>query len=172
MKRILIILGCANDENGRLSETAIERLEEGIREYREHPGSAILPTGGFGAHFNTTDRPHAEYARDYLLERGIPEADILSPVITGNTVEDAVMSKTILDGEPGAAITIVTSDYHIERARFVFSRILAGRNISYRPARTDLPAERLEALRAHETRAVAEMARKGIRYGKERAKDR
>lgn len=165
MDRIVIVLGCGNDDRGKLSPTAIERLEEGIREYGEHPGSAILPTGGFGAHFNTSPRPHAAYAREYLVGRGVPAADILPLAESGNTVEDAILSQPRVAAEPGAAVTVVTSDYHLERARFVFSRILAGRELVFRPARSALPAEKLATLRAHEEAALERMSREGIEYG-------
>jgi uncharacterized SAM-binding protein YcdF (DUF218 family) len=167
MYRLILILGSGNDGEGRLSPTALERLDEGIAEYRRRPGSAIVPTGGFGSHFNTTARPHAEYAREYLLARGIPESDVLPHLESGNTVEDAILARPLLEAEAGAAITLVTSDYHIERARFIFSTLFPGRRISYSAARSGLPPDRIEALHAHEKSAIARMAREGIVYGTE-----
>ena len=67
MEGIIILLGSPNDEEGQLSSIGIERANCSIEEYRNHPDYKILPTGGFGEHFNKTDMPHASYAKHYLI---------------------------------------------------------------------------------------------------------
>ena len=54
MEGIIILLGSPNDEEGQLSSIGIERANCSIEEYRKHPDYKILPTGGFGEHFNKT----------------------------------------------------------------------------------------------------------------------
>ena len=86
MKGVIILLGAPNDEKGRLSRIARERCEQAILEYRKNSGYKILPTGGFGPHFNVTDKPHGFYSGRYLISRGIPKEDILEGVESSNTL--------------------------------------------------------------------------------------
>ncbi len=60
---LLVVLGSPNDDDGRLSPRAVERLRGALREHRARPDLPILLTGGFGEHFNrSSPRPHAEHA--------------------------------------------------------------------------------------------------------------
>lgn len=98
MNGIIILLGAPNDDVGNLSSIAVERCCRAVLEYRSTPGYAVLPTGGFGEHFNRTAQPHAHYARRYLLEHGVPERVILEPVYSRFTEEDARLSKPVVIG--------------------------------------------------------------------------
>ncbi len=159
---VIIILGSPNDDRGRLSATAQSRLDLGLAEYRKRPEAAILLTGGFGLHFNTSPRPHADYAREYLLGQGVPEAVFLEPALSSNTVEDAVLSKRILSGRNFDHALVVTSDYHIDRAEFIFSRFLPGLEIGYCPARASQTEAECAACLAHEQKALKALGDKGI----------
>ena len=97
MNGIIIILGAYNDEKGNLSSIGIERCSKVLRVYRENPGYKILPTGGYGDHFNTTGKPHAFYYEQYLIEHGIPADDILEYAESKNTIEDAQLTKPIIE---------------------------------------------------------------------------
>jgi len=159
---IIIILGSPNDDRGRLSAIALSRLELGLAEYRKRPEAAILLTGGFGPHFNTSPRPHADYAREYLLGQGVPEAAFMEPALSSNTVEDAVLSRRILANGNFDHALVVTSDYHIDRAEFIFSRLLPGLDINYCPASTPQTETESDACLAHEHGALEALKEKGI----------
>ncbi len=92
-KLAIVILGSPNDEHGVLSSIARERCEKAVQEYQKHPGSKIIPTGDWGAHFNTTDKPHGSYLREHLKALGIPETDILECAESSSTIEDANLSR-------------------------------------------------------------------------------
>ena len=122
---LIIILGYINDPAGELAPTTQSRLDRGFELWQDNPQAKILLTGGFGAHFNTTDQPHAFYAEQYLLARGVPlEAMIYPYALSANTVDDARKSKPILEQLNPKKIFLVTSSFHLERARFVFTHIM------------------------------------------------
>ena len=55
--------------------------------------------------------------RRYLLQQGIPEADILMENRSATTLENLRFSKQILDEQEGRKYTaLVTSNYHVYRA--------------------------------------------------------
>lgn len=153
MKGVIIILGSPNDSEGRLLSIAKERLDLGFEEYKK-TGYKILLTGGFGEHFNHTKKPHAFYAKNYLLEKGVKDRDILEFAESSNTVEDAEMSKAILDEYEVEEVILVTSDFHLERVRYIFDKILEGYKLSYLGSETHKSEEELEVLREHERKAL------------------
>ena len=94
---VIVILGSPNSITGELSSIARERCTLALKLHQEHPTYAILPTGGFGPHFNRTNRPHGAYVRAHLIELGVPAELILDPVLSANTIEDARKSRPVLD---------------------------------------------------------------------------
>ncbi len=120
---LIVILGAPNDEQGKLSSIAVGRAERGYGEYTRLriAGWKILLTGGFGAHFNTTDKPHAYYVRQHLLALGVPAADIVGWAESRNTIEDGLFSRPLVDRYSVRNLLIVTSDFHYGRAAFVFA---------------------------------------------------
>lgn len=156
-KIAIVLLGAPNDENGNLSQIALERCEKALEESQTNPNSLILPTGGFGAHFNTTDKPHAFYTRKWLVAQGVSETRFLRFAESGNTVADGRKAKPILLDADITDIIIVTSDFHARRALLCFKHALQGTNIniSLSTAVTHLSKEELEKLAAHESKSIA-----------------
>lgn len=99
MKTILLLLGSPNNEKGVLSSIAMDRIECACRLYMDNENMRFLCTGGFGEHFNTTDLPHAYYAKKALLAKGVKEEDFLPFVLSSNTYEDLEKAKQIIERE-------------------------------------------------------------------------
>jgi uncharacterized SAM-binding protein YcdF (DUF218 family) len=163
MNGLIVVLGSPNAEDGALYSIARERCRLALDEYARRDGWKLLLTGGYGAHFNTTDQPHAAYLKDYLTARGIPEADIVEFAESSNTLEDASCSKPIVRQYEVQEILVITSDYHQARARYVFEREFADTDveIAFSVAQTDEAACELdlEALKRHERQALERLRR-------------
>ena len=151
---LIVILGAPNDEAGKLSRIAQGRADRGYAEYirLRADGWKLLLTGGFGAHFNVTDKPHAYYVRQKLLQRGVPAMDIVGWAESRNTIEDGLFSRPLVDRYGVNNLLIVTSDFHYERAAFVFAHFFptASREfalVAYLPA---CSAAEQEAILSHE----------------------
>lgn len=129
--KVIIVLGAQNDASGRLSATALARARTALAEYHRRSGSKLLPTGGYGIHFNTTGRPHAYYVAQFLISRGVPRTDILEFAESSNTLEDAILSKRILERYALESVTVVTSDFHMPRAWLLFQKILPSQTIEF-----------------------------------------
>lgn len=157
VKGIIVILGSPNDDQGRLSSIAFERCSQALAEFQRNPGYAILPTGGWGPHFNTTDKPHGHYVRQELSSRGIPAEAFLPFVESSNTIEDAALARPILAPYPSADLIIVTSDFHEARARFLFERGFPKRKIVMSTSVTNLPHDDLARRIAHEEQALTRL---------------
>lgn len=158
---VIIVLGSPNDEQGNLHSLAVERARRALRLHRDNPDWPLLLTGGFGAHFNTTDQPHAAYVRRWLEAHGVPPAAFLPFAESLNTLEDAALAKPVLLATGARFAVVVTSDFHADRARFVFAREFAGTGVTlcFVATETDEAACRLDlaALRRHEVAALARL---------------
>jgi uncharacterized SAM-binding protein YcdF (DUF218 family) len=112
VRGIIVVLGSPNSEAGELSSIAKERCELALAESAKRPDWKFLLTGGYGAHFNTTDQPHAAYVKRHLVSRGVPAQEIFESVESTNTLQDASLSKPIIMIYGVPEILVVTSDYH------------------------------------------------------------
>ncbi len=146
---------------GRLHSIALERCEIAARLSANNPDAKLLLTGGYGQHFNTTSRPHAAYLRQRLVSLGVAESRFLPDALSRNTLEDAGLSKPIVLEHAGRYLVVVTSDYHVPRARFLFEREFADTEVAlfFVPSVTDEADCDLELspLKVHEKRALARL---------------
>jgi uncharacterized SAM-binding protein YcdF (DUF218 family) len=160
---VLVVLGSPNSSNGELSDIAKSRLDGVNKLYAA--GKRILCTGGWGNHFNTTPKAHAEYAWQYLLKKGIPEQAFLEQALSSNTVDDAVKSKMILSKLDNPHITIVTSDFHLERVKLIFKKILPAFEIQFIGVSSAfLTTEQKAAFVAHEQTAIRSIQANGLYF--------
>ena len=163
LREVLVVLGSPNSPEGHLSEIAKSRLDCAADLYDEN--KRILCTGGWGAHFNIALKAHGIYAKNYLLEKGIPEQSFLDIALSSNTVEDAVKSKEILSRLDVSRISIITSDFHIERVKLIFGEIFKGLEIQFIEVKSDfLNREEQTLISAHEKVAIESIIRNGLYY--------
>ncbi len=111
----VIVLGAAV-HGDKVTDALGKRLDKALQYYNENPGSIIVTTGGMGHGENL---PEAEAMQKYLLERGVPAADILVENRATSTNENFNYSKQLLDERFGAEqyrVVYVTNDFHILRA--------------------------------------------------------
>ena len=161
--KVLVVLGAPNNPDGKLSDIAKSRLDWAINHYVE--GDLILCTGGWGDHFNITQQAHAVYAKDYLSKNGIPKQAFLETALSANTVEDAVKSKIILSTLNMPLLTIITSDFHLERVQLIFNEVLRDFTIQYKAVHSDfLDAVQRTKLIEHERKAIQRIIQNGLYY--------
>ncbi|WP_294960144.1 YdcF family protein [uncultured Flavobacterium sp.] len=161
--KVLIVLGSPNSDNGELGATALDRLNSCLKIFNPKE-YCILCTGGFGAHFNSTSNPHASYAMNYLMNKGVSEKSFLEFALSANTVEDAVFSKKILENHNLLSAVVITSDYHLERVKLIFDEILALFAIEYIGVKHDISDFEREKLIEHEKKAINGILNKGLYY--------
>lgn len=163
---LVIILGSPNDSEGNLSPMAVGRIETGLRVWKENRlrGFRILLTGGISDHFNPTDKPHAEYTQKALMQLGVPESEFVEFAESRHTVEDARLSLPIVEKYQADKLIIVTSDFHMDRAQFIFKTIFAGWDLEFvsAPYLKGISDEERDRLVSHETRALASLKANGI----------
>lgn len=161
----VVILGSPNDDKGNLSSIAVGRAETALEIYSDAIRCSLILTGGVGPNFNCAPLPHAKYLKNYLVARGVDPADIIACLESKNTVEDALFVKEFLTntGEEPEILSIVTSDFHMERARFIFNTVLGSRiRMEFVAASHGLQHDDLLPFIAHEQEALRDLRSRGV----------
>jgi len=154
MNRALLILGSPNDKHGNLLPIAISRADAALAQYNKTIDCKILCTGGFGEHFNLTNIPHGQYIRKYLIGKGVPSSSFIEIALSSFTLEDAMLSKPILEQHNITHCTLVTSDFHMERAKLVFKQVMPDIDFEYVEAKTLADEVEFQKLVNHEKSAI------------------
>lgn len=91
------------------------RLDKAIEYHQKNPKAIIILSGGQGFQ---EDIPEAVAMEKYLLQRGVPQRNILLEKKSTNTSENFAFSKIILDEYFGGSykVAIITTNFHIYRA--------------------------------------------------------
>jgi uncharacterized SAM-binding protein YcdF (DUF218 family) len=160
--KVIIVLGAPNDASGQLSTIALARAETVLTEYHRRSGCKLLLTGGYGSHFNMTGRPHAYYVAEFLISRGVPPTDILEFAESSNTLEDAILSKRILERYDVESVRVITSDFHMPRARLLFQKIFPSQTIEFVDAPAGLSPIEYEKVCLHEQEAIHRIEQSGF----------
>ncbi len=109
----VIVLGAGLDGTTP-SLTLVDRLERTVDYLNRFPEAVAIVSGGMGDGEDITEA--AAMAR-YLTEHGIDSSRIIKEEMATNTNENLEFSKKIIDERGGGSVAIVSSDYHIFRAR-------------------------------------------------------
>jgi uncharacterized SAM-binding protein YcdF (DUF218 family) len=100
---------------GRLSDSTLERLIEGIRLYRALPGAKLILSGG--VEFDVV--PQAEVLADAAALLGVPRKDLVLESKSVDTQDEAVLIRDIVGKDP---FVLVTSIPHMRRSMLLFEK--------------------------------------------------
>lgn len=117
----IIVLGSGLKNGDQLSNTLKLRLDTALQYASVHTDIPMIVSGGQGPDEELSE---ALAMRNYLISQGIPEERIILEDQSTSTEENLNYSKAIIQG---AGVTIprivlVTSDYHMYRAKLLASR--------------------------------------------------
>lgn len=114
----MIVLGAKVNKDG-LSKTLKQRLDKAMEYYNQNKHINIIVSGGQGKDEVMTE---ASAMKNYLVENGVDEDNIILENKATTTLENIMFSKDIMeDLNLENKALIVTSDYHLFRGRFIAS---------------------------------------------------
>lgn len=112
----LIVLGARVNPDGSMKSTLRLRCEAAFDAWRDGIAERIIVCGG---QMPGEPRPHAEAMREYLLEKGVPDENILVDSASKNTVQNLQNAAVIMEHRGFRRAALVTSDYHLTRAMWI-----------------------------------------------------
>ena len=133
----VVVLANWMDENGLLNSETSSRLDKSIELLRN--GRSHLLLMGWPC-VKGCEISIAEAMESYCITLGVPANQLLLDKRSRDTVGDAIYSRLYLNQFNDVSdITVVSSDYHIDRVRVVFNQIYGDSyNMEFASARTGL----------------------------------
>lgn len=113
----LIVLGAHLDDQGQVGPVLKRRLDKALYIYQKaQKKPKVLVTGGVNQGF---DQSEGQVMRDYLLQHGLKDQDIILESQAVNTRENMKYAHQLLKDEAkGQRLVIITSHFHLLRAFF------------------------------------------------------
>jgi uncharacterized SAM-binding protein YcdF (DUF218 family) len=96
-----------------------DRFFGGIALFKAGKAQRLVFTGG-KMPWNNTKKTEGEVLKEYAISNGIPSGKILVTKDVENTADEAVAVKELIS--PSKRITLVTSAYHMYRAKLLFEK--------------------------------------------------
>lgn len=123
----MIVLGGAFDlevtagRGGMEMNQAADRVVEAARLSRLYPQSKILVSGGDGS-FSGDYKGDAELAPEFFQAMGVDPSRIIKEAASRNTAENVNETKTLLAANSLSDCLLITSAYHMPRAKALFDQ--------------------------------------------------
>ena len=114
----IIVLGNKLLPNGDLSQILINRLDKTYELYNAGKYDYIIVSGG---KIDNSKYTEASQMKQYLIGLKIPTNKIIKEERSRDTIENAVECQKIIDNLDVQEITVITSDFHLERVKHVFN---------------------------------------------------
>ena len=93
-----------------------DRLDEGVKLYKEGIASKIIMSGDHGRE----EYDEVNIMKEYAIEKGVPSEDIFMDHAGFSTYESIYRAKEIFDADN---IVIVTQEYHLYRALYIADKL-------------------------------------------------
>jgi uncharacterized SAM-binding protein YcdF (DUF218 family) len=158
MKHVIIILGGGVNHSGSLPKTAEQRIEKGFELFKQGVAEFIITSGLWGIEeISTHLEAESESMREKLIRFGVPAEKVFSEEKSRDTIENAFFTKRLyLEPNNWNNIVVVTSDFHVCRAEYVFKKIL-GKNymMTFETANTELDPDKLMQINNKENKLLA-----------------
>lgn len=101
---------------------AAARMTKAVEIARLHPEAKIVFTGGGANLLSPVIRTEADGARLLFSALGLPDERIVLEDKSRNTIENATMTRALVDPKPGERWLLITSAWHMPRAMGVFRK--------------------------------------------------
>jgi uncharacterized SAM-binding protein YcdF (DUF218 family) len=156
----IVVLGRGVDSSGRLPVAAAERVAGGVKLFQAGVAPRIIMSGRFALLTDDDEPPPCTEARamaDAACAAGVPSDAILLEEQSRDTIGNAwFTARRILEPNGWDAIRVVTSEYHVPRASWVFGKVLGDAvDVSFSPVSSEAFAKSI-AQRARQESAIAE----------------
>lgn len=114
----ILVLGNKVNEDGTLSERLKARMDKALELYNDKKATKIIVSGGLGkeGHYEGTAM------KNYLVEKGVPEASIIADNKGVDTHATAVNYASIAKENRLNSVIIVSQFYHITRTRLALKK--------------------------------------------------
>ncbi|CAN5835548.1 hypothetical protein BH23GEM8_BH23GEM8_09600 [soil metagenome] len=141
----IVVLGGGVDEHGCLPAVARTRVRRAVELFEQGIAPRIILSGRCGLSQEAPEITEASAMADHAGELGVPHEALLLEEESRDTLGNAYFTRERHLAPNGwRAVRVVTSDFHLSRAAWVFRKILgAGYDVAFASASSGLPPREL-----------------------------
>src|SRR4051812_41297021 len=154
----IVVLGRGLEVDGHLPLLGKQRVETAAALFAWETAPRIIFAGRCSLMTETEPRiTEAHAMADYAVSLGLPRDALLCEEESRDTIGNAYFTmRLLLEPNEWTSIRVVTSDFHIQRASWVFRRVLGvGYDVSFTAAPSELSAETIAARAREESDITA-----------------
>lgn len=121
----IIVLGGGINKDGSLPRVVKKRVDRAVELYKKGCASRLIMSGKWGVNSKITyPCTEAEAMEEYAVLCGARRDDVLVEKKSQDTLGNAYWSKiTFLKPAKWNKFVVVTSDFHVKRAKYIFSKV-------------------------------------------------
>ena len=119
---LIVILGNTVQPDGKMSPRLQARTERGLQLYQQGKGKKIVVSGGIGKEC----QDEAQTMKSFLVEKGVPEENIILDNKGKNSHLTSVNTKAILEKDTTAknpSVIVVSQYHHISRTKLAMKQL-------------------------------------------------
>jgi uncharacterized SAM-binding protein YcdF (DUF218 family) len=153
----IVTLGRDLDPDGQLGNTNLIRLQTAIELFRAGIAPHLIMSGGGRLSLENPLLTEAKQMKAYAISQGVPAEVVFTEERSLDTIGNAVYTrKQLLEQRDWQRLTVVTSEWHLERSLRAFRHVLSteyqlqGIGAPERPSLRDLRGEK-RAIKTLET---------------------
>jgi uncharacterized SAM-binding protein YcdF (DUF218 family) len=103
---------------GSPSKSALFRVVEGVRLYKQYPKKIII-TGGI---VYNGEKSEGSIYKELMVDLGVPGSDIIVEGRSKTTEENAGLTKSIMEKNGYKKAALITSAAHMKRSKYIFEK--------------------------------------------------
>ena len=147
----IVILAHGINSDCTLPEEARMRVRKGVELFRRGGYACLLMSGKYPARMSSIPlKTEAMAMKDFASKLGVPRSKILVEERSRDTIGNAYFSRLLLRQKGKGKITVITSGYHVKRARFIFHKVYGKHNVRLIGVDANYPVRKMARTRIAE----------------------
>jgi len=128
-RRAIVVLGQSLNRDGTIPATLESRARTAADHWLEHQDAVLVLTGGDPAKCGVSEALRMQQLVEIRLGRPVPPALLLLEEASRTTVGNAVYCKAMLRDCKVDRIDLITSEFHLPRAAFLFDAVFMASDV-------------------------------------------
>ncbi len=143
---VIVVLGNRLKRDGSLGKTARARVEKGVELLQSGLAPILALSGGAGYSGPRTGITEATQMKRYAMALGVPKSAIVLENKSRDTIGNAYYTRDLVKLHGWHSLALVTSESQMERAMFIFRRLVDAVYIRPVPVPIVLASDEMDAV--------------------------
>lgn len=122
---VVVALGGGITADGEPRPATVARARRAAGLYRSGRAARLVMSGAYGMYDPPPSRAEATAMAEIAVAAGVPPGSVTAETRSRDTIGNIWFTKPLLGGPAGQSVTVVTSDWHAARVRYL-ARVIWG----------------------------------------------